>query len=83
MIRPPGSQSPIRPVNAERDRSSGPSGSEGCSESEGREERSRSVCCVSVSIGARCYPAPARTPEGAQLSRFSLIFAALPRSSRR
>ena len=50
----------------------------------GAEERSRSVCCASVSIGRRAYPAALWTPGArAQLSRFSLIFAALPRSSRR
>ncbi|GAA1295636.1 hypothetical protein GCM10009647_007700 [Streptomyces sanglieri] len=49
----------------------------------GAEERSRSEGFASVSIGARAYPADLWTWESAQLSRFSLIFAALPRSSRR
>ena len=60
VIRPPGSQSVIRDTNAKRDRPSGPCVCGVCSDpaSQGRKERSRSVCCASVSIGARCYPAP-------------------------
>ncbi|TXS11675.1 hypothetical protein EAO70_32795 [Streptomyces sp. adm13(2018)] len=55
------------------------------------EEGSRSVCCASVSIAGRAYPdclcagSEASSVPGAeaQRSRFSLILAALPRSSRR
>ncbi|CAM5255946.1 hypothetical protein SCANM63S_00040 [Streptomyces canarius] len=51
VILPPGSHSVTRDTNAKRDRPSTPG-------VPGWEERSRSVGCASVSIGARCYPAP-------------------------
>lgn len=46
-------------------------------------ERSRSGVTASLSIGAEAYPARPKGESNDQLSRFSLIFAALPRSSRR
>ncbi|MGW4103417.1 hypothetical protein [Streptomyces sp. NPDC004976] len=48
----------MRGTNAERDRSSGPGVPEVLSGPAVEEERSRSVGCASVSIGAKCYPAP-------------------------